>query len=205
VTLADPRPDADGVLCHGYMELRALHQQALERALQVIPSVDDAYAGALGRRWGGLTWSHLLDDAEIVLVAAGSLGMELTVAAEALRRDGIAAGVLGIRAYRPFPADAIRAALLGRQLVIVFDKALSYGHEGPICSDVRAVLSVPALGSSTHTATAPIVFGAVAGLGGRDVSVAHLTAVVRKAQADFRAGVQARATEWINSRLQATA
>jgi len=169
----------------------------LERALQVIPEVDSVFAGTFGRHWGGLTWKHLLDDAEIVLVAAGSLGMELTVVAEALRREGLRTGVLGIRAYRPFPGDAIRAALGGRRLVIVFDKAISYGHEGPICSDVRAALSVDT--------AAPIVFGAVAGLGGREITVEQLLAAVRKAHADCCAGMRRRPTEWINLKLQATA
>lgn len=204
VTLADPRPDAQGVLCHGYMELRALHQQALEQALQMIPQVDDAFAGLFGRHWGGLTWTHLLEDAEVVLVAAGSLATELTVVAETLRREGLPIGVLGIRAYRPFPSEAIRAALGGRQLVVVFDKAMSYGHEGPICSDVRAALSV-ANALEAQPATTPTVFGAVAGLGGREVNVEQLMASVRTAHADFRAGIRKRSTEWVNSKLQATA
>ena len=83
VTLADPRPDALGVLCHGYMELRALHHRALASALEAIPAVDQLFARTFGRSWGGLTWGHLLEDAELVLVAAGSLGMELAAGGRA--------------------------------------------------------------------------------------------------------------------------
>ncbi|HEY5954962.1 MAG TPA: hypothetical protein VIV60_00365 [Polyangiaceae bacterium] len=214
VTLAEPRPDADGVLCHGYMELRALHQAALESALQVIPQVDEAFAKIMGRIWGGLTWRHRLDDADVVLIAAGSLGMELTVVADVLRGEDLRVGVLGIRSYRPFPVDAVRSALSGRPLVVVFDKALSYGHEGPICSDVRAALQPYQANASMDSDSAasqsplgnmPVVFGAVAGLGGRDIEVEHLTAVVRRAQADLSAGVRRRPTEWVNLKLQATA
>jgi len=193
VTLADPRPDSQGVLCHGYMELRALHHRALASALEAIPAVDQLFARTFGRSWGGLTWGHLLDDAEVVLVAAGSLGMELGVAAETLRGEGIRAGVLGIRAYRPFPRDAIRAALARRALCLVFDKALSYGHEGPICSDLRGALA--------GMAGAPPVFGAIAGLGGRDVTTAQLADTVRRAVGDARAGVRERPEEWMNLRL----
>ncbi len=107
VTLADPRADAEGVACHGYMELRALHQQAIMDALDVIPRTDAAYGEAIGRSWGGLFWEDRLDDAEIALVAAGSLATQLTVAVDALRAEGVKAGVLGIRAYRPFPAAAL--------------------------------------------------------------------------------------------------
>lgn len=193
VTLADPRPDADGVLCHGYMELRALHHRALLSALEAIPAVDQAFARAFGRSWGGLTFGHLLEDAEVVLLAAGSLAMELGAVAELLRGEGVRAGVLGLRAYRPFPREAVRRALAHRQLCLVFDKAVSYGHEGPICSDVR--------GAVAGLDGAPPVFGAVAGLGGRDVTPAHLADAIRRAVADVRAGVRERAEEWVSLRL----
>jgi pyruvate ferredoxin oxidoreductase alpha subunit len=194
VVIADPRADAEGQLSHGYMEIRALHQEALLSALQVIPEVDAEYASIVGRSHGGLTWEYLLDDAELVLVAAGSLGTQATVAVESLRADGIKAGVLGIRCYRPFPAEALRETLRGRKGVLVFDKALSYGYEGPICTDLRAALA--------NEPEAPTVWGAVCGLGGRDVSPEHLADAARRALADGHAGVRQSPTDWINLRLE---
>ncbi len=194
VTLADPRADAEGTSCHGYMEIRALHHQALLSALDVIPQVDEEFAAVFGRAWGGLTWEYLLDDADVVLVAAGSLGTQLTVAAEALRAEGMKAGVLGIRSYRPFPVEALRAKLVGRKGALVFDKALSYGYEGPICSDLRAAMC--------GVNDAPLVFGAVCGLGGRDVSPEQLADAARRAVADVHAGASERPTDWINLHLE---
>jgi pyruvate/2-oxoacid:ferredoxin oxidoreductase alpha subunit len=194
VVMADPRADATGAACHGYMELRALHHEAVLGALDVVPEVDAEYGAKVGRSWGGLTWEHMLDDAEVVLIAAGSLGTQATVAVEELRAEGIRAGVLGIRCYRPFPADALRAKLAGRKVALVFDKALSYGYEGPICSDLRAALC--------GVADAPPVFGAVCGLGGRDVSPEHLADAAKRAAADAAAGVTQRATEMINLHLE---
>lgn len=193
VTLADPRADAQGVSCHGYMEIRALHHRAVLEALDVIPAVDAEWSGVTGRAWGGLTWEHLLDDAEIVLIAAGSLGVQLTVAAEQLRERGVKAGVLGIRCYRPFPVDALRNKLAGRKLAFVFDKALSYGYEGPICSDLKAALF--------GQVDAPAVWGAVCGLGGRDVTVEHLVDATARAIADLSDGISDRPTDWLNLQL----
>jgi len=193
VTLADPRADAAGVLCHGYMELRALHQRAVIEALDVIPRVDAEYAAVTGRSWGGLLWEDRLEDAEIALVAAGSLATQLTVAVDALRAEGVRAGVLGVRAYRPFPGAALRAALAGRRVALVFDKALSYGYAGPICTDLRAALC--------GEAAAPAVFGAVCGLGGRDVSPDELSAAARRALTDHKAGLRERADEWLGLAL----
>jgi pyruvate/2-oxoacid:ferredoxin oxidoreductase alpha subunit len=190
VTLADPRTDAEGVLQPGYMELRAMHHGALLEALDVVPDVDAAWATATGRAWGGLLSEYLLDDAEVVLVAAGSLVTQLTLVAETLRAEGVRAGVLGIRCYRPFPATALRERLTGRKLALVFDKALSYGCEGPIAADLKAALQ--------PVAEAPAVFGAICGLGGRDVSPAQLAEATRAAIADLKAGVRDRAPHWIN-------
>lgn len=189
VTLAEPRADAEGAVQPGYMEIRAGLNRALTDGLDVIERVDAEWAAATGRSWGGLTWEHMLDDAEVVLVAAGSLGVQLTVAAERLRERGVRAGVLGIRAYRPFPADALREKLAGRRLAVVFDKAMSYGNEGPIAGDLKAAL----FGQEN----APAVFGAVCGLGGRDVTVEQLIDAVSRADSDYADGIRTRPTEWI--------
>ncbi len=194
VVIADPRADASGEGHGGYMEIRAQLHGALLEVLDVIPKVDSEYGAAVGRQWGGLLWEHMLDDAEVVLVAAGSLGTQLTVAAEKLREEGVKAGVLGIRAYRPFPVAALRGKLAGRKLALVYDKALAYGYEGPICSDLRGCL----LG----TPDAPAVFGAVCGLGGRDVPVDQLAGAARRALADAEAGLRVRETDWINLHLE---
>ncbi|MBF4509707.1 MAG: pyruvate ferredoxin oxidoreductase [Aeromicrobium sp.] len=190
VTLADPRADADGTLQPGYMEFRAMHHGALLEALEVVPDVDRAWETATGRGWGGLVCEYLLDDAEIVLVAAGSLVTQLTLVAEALRAEGVRAGVLGIRCYRPFPVAALRERLAGRALALVFDKALSYGYQGPIAEDLKAALYA--------APDAPAVYGAICGLGGRDVSPGQLAAATRAALGDLAAGVTDRAPVWIN-------
>jgi pyruvate/2-oxoacid:ferredoxin oxidoreductase alpha subunit len=194
VVMADPRKDADGVLQPGYMEIRALHQRALLEALDVVPQVDAEYAAEVGRAWGGLTWEYLLDDADVVMVAAGSIGTQLTLVAEQLREQGVKAGVLGIRCYRPFPAEALAAKLAGRSLAVVFDKALSYGYAGPICTDLRAAVAAEP--------EAPAVFGVVCGLGGRDTAPDDLAASVRRAIDDAASGIRTRPTEWMGLRLE---
>ena len=193
VTLADPRYNAEGDRCHGYMELRALHQRAIVEALDVIPRVDEEYGAAVGRSWGGLFWEDRLEDADLALVAAGSLATQLTVTVDELRAEGIKAGVLGVRAYRPFPAEQLCAALAGRRVALVFDKALSYGFGGPICNDLRAALC--------GEAGAPVVYGAVCGLGGRDTTPDDLMRAVRRALADHAAGVLRRPDDWLTLQL----
>ncbi|MBN2309610.1 MAG: pyruvate ferredoxin oxidoreductase [Candidatus Hydrogenedentes bacterium] len=189
VTLADPRENEKGVLCHGYMELRYLLEEALEQARDTIIAVDEEYAAAFGRSCGGMLWTYRSEDAEVLLVAAGSLASEASVAVDALRADGCKAGVIGVRAYRPFPKQELIEATAPAARVLVFDKSLSYGNEGPICGDVKAAL----YGSGSH----PAVHGYIAGLGGRDVRAAELAEAVRR---DAAKGAVAP-TEWINCRI----
>ena len=112
VTLADPRADAEGVVratatwsCAPCTSRRCWTRSTSS------PHVDAEYGEATGRSWGGLIWEYLLDDAEIVLVAAGSLATQLTVAVEALRDEGVQGRACSASArYRPFPAAALRDA-----------------------------------------------------------------------------------------------
>ena len=193
VTLADPRANSDGVLCHGYMEHRYLHQEAMLGATETIVEVDKAYGKAFGREYGGLYWEDRLQDADVVLLAAGSLASEATVAVDDLRAKGIKAGVLGLRAYRPFPKKALADALCGKDLVLVFDKALSYGNEGPICLDLKSALY--------ELEGAPAVHAYIASLGGRDVKARHLAEAAERSMAHLKDGVRVRATEWINLQI----
>jgi pyruvate/2-oxoacid:ferredoxin oxidoreductase alpha subunit len=193
VTLADPRLNAEGELCHGYLELRYLLEQSLENARDTIVSADDAFGASFGRRWGGMVWTYRSENAEVLLVAAGSLASEATVAVDQLREDGCKAGVLGIRVYRPFPkAEAIRETR-GAKLVIVFDKSLSYGNEGPICGDLKAAL----YGSEST----PAVHGYIGGLGGRDVKAHELADATKQSLLHLAAGNRTKETGWINCQI----
>lgn len=190
VTLADPRPNADGMVCHGYMELRYQHHQALRDSLDAIVEVDREFGAAFGRSWGGLWWGYEHEDAEILIMAAGSLGSEASVAVDALRAEGVRAGVLGLRSYRPFPDAAMREATRNARVVVVVDKSLSYGYQGPICADLKAALC--------GVDGAPQIHGYIAGLGGRDVKARQLADAVRESLAWADAGKGLKETAWIN-------
>lgn len=193
VTLANPRKNGNSVLCHGYMEFRYLMQQALDEALTTIVTVDNEFEEHFGRASGGLTWSYALEDAEVALIAAGSLANEATVAADTLRAQGVAAGVLGIRSYRPFPDIRVAQELKKVRLAVVFDKSLTYGYGGPIYIDVQAALF-------RHRQT-PEVHGYIAGLGGRDVNARQLSDAVQESLAWMEQEKSPKPVNWINVQI----
>jgi pyruvate/2-oxoacid:ferredoxin oxidoreductase alpha subunit len=159
--LSEPRQDPEGDLMPGYMDLRHRLQQDLMAALEVIQDADRAYESVVGRAWGGVVWTYRMEDAQHALVSMGSLASESTLAADEMRRQGLRTGAVGVRAYRPFPGNALAKTLSQVETVAVFEKDISYGYKGALATDLKAALFDKDL--------RPRFASFVAGLGGRDV------------------------------------
>ena len=190
VTLANPRINAEGVLCHGYMELRYLLQEALQNSRETIIRVGQEFGELFGRSYANMFWENRLDDADVVIVAMGSLAMEAIVAADMLREAGHKVGVLGLRVFRPFPKADVVKALKKSRLVVIFDKNISYGLEGATCSEIKSAL----YGSSIRA----VIRNFIVGLGGRDVKARELVDVVNKSLLSVKEGdLNEEYPEWI--------
>jgi pyruvate ferredoxin oxidoreductase alpha subunit len=190
VTLANPRTNAEGVLCHGYMELRYLLQEALQNSRQTIIKVGQEFGELFDRSYANMFWEDGLDDADVVIVAMGSLAMESILAADMLRNAGHKVGVLGLRVFRPFPKAAVARALEKSRLVVVFDKNISYGLEGATCSEIKSAL----YGSSTRAT----IRNFIVGLGGRDVKAREMADAVTRSLLSMKEGdLNREYPEWI--------
>jgi len=75
------------------------------------------------------------------------------------------------------PDVALANALKGKKGVIVFEKALSYGYEGALTSDLKSALYEHLAG----TGALPTVQNFIAGIGGRDIRTEDLTQTLRAA------------------------
>jgi len=181
--LSEPRPDPQGDLRPGYMDLRYRLQEDLLASLKVISDADREFESVFGRGWGGLVWEYRMEDAQHALVSMGSLASECTMAADSMREQGLLTGVVGVRAYRPFPAEALARALARAETVAVFEKDVSYGYSGALATDLKAALFDNDL--------RPKFSSFVAGLGGRDVRPEQL------AQAAADAAARDTAYGWI--------
>lgn len=188
VTLANPRLNINGVLCHGYMEIRQLLQEALQDSLKVIINTGQEFGKIFHRKYNNLYWDDGIGGAEIVIVAMGSLAMEATVTAEMLRKEGYKVGVLGLRVFRPFPNMAIAKALKKAKHIIIFDKDISYGAEGAVCSEIKAALY--------GTGIKAVIRNFIVGLGGRDVKAKELVVAVKRAIKSKRESE--RYPEWLS-------
>jgi len=190
VTLANPRVDAEGVLCHGYMELRYLLQEALQNSRETITRVGREFGKLFGRSYTNMFWEDRLDDADVVIVAMGSLAMEAIVAADMLREAGHKVGVLGLRVFRPFPKADVVKALKKSRFVVIFDKNISYGLEGATSSEIKSAL----YGSPVNA----VIRNFIVGLGGRDVKARELVDAVNKSLLSLKEdGLNREYPEWI--------
>jgi pyruvate/2-oxoacid:ferredoxin oxidoreductase alpha subunit len=190
VTFANPRVNDEGILCHGYMELRYLLQEALQNSRETIATVGREFGELFGRSYAGMFWEDGMGDADIVIVAMGSLAMEAIVAADVLREAGHKVGVLGLRVFRPFPKSDVVRALEKSRLVVVFDKNISYGLEGATSSEIKSAL----YGSPER----PLIRNFIVGLGGRDIKARDLVDAVNKSMQSVKEGVLASEyPEWI--------
>ena len=158
-----------------FTEVRYLAHERMQEALQVIPAVAAEFGTQFGRDSGGLVRPYLTEDAEIVVVALGSVLGTVKDVVDELRAGGLRVGVLGITSFRPFPDQAIRDALTdANRHLVVLERALSPGTGGIVAADLRSALAGrPAPGMST----------VVAGLGGRAITSKSLRTLLTRAAA----------------------
>jgi pyruvate ferredoxin oxidoreductase alpha subunit len=147
---------------HGwYFEHKVAQNRAMDRAMRVIQEVAAEYAELSGRQYDLLDAYHM-DDAEIAMVVVGSTAGTARTIVDKLRAQGVKAGSVRVRVFRPFPAAAYAEVLGNCKVVGVMDRADSFGAQGgPVFLEVRAALyDVP-----KRPQIVPIIYG----LGGRDI------------------------------------
>ncbi len=147
-----------------YFEFKRQQEDAMKNALPVIQQINDEYAKLSGRSYGnGLIENYMLDDAEVAVVCVGSTAGTAKTVVDDLRREGIKAGLLRLRTFRPFPTAEIQQTLSKIGAVGVMDKSLSFGGDGgALFMEIRhALYDMP---------TRPLLVDYVYGLGGRDTN-----------------------------------
>ncbi|MEA1970245.1 MAG: transketolase C-terminal domain-containing protein, partial [Thermodesulfobacteriota bacterium] len=190
VFFATRRENSEGILCDGYMEMRYKLQAAFEKSGKVIKNASRGWAAMTGRDHGGLIWEYMTEDAELILTGMGSIATEATLAADALRDEGIRTGVVGIRTYRPFPKEEVVRAFRKTTAIAVFEKCISYGYEGGVCSDLKAAFYGTDIKAPVHDY--------IVGLGGRDVKTGEIVDAARTTLESTRAGKTGNKTVWLN-------
>jgi len=155
-----------------YMETRYSIEEAMARALELLPAAEADFQRIFGRALTSRVEAYRCEDAETILVALGSVIGTMKDFVDERRERGERLGVLKIVSYRPFPREDIYRVLRRAKQVAVLEKAVSLGSDGPLVSEVRSVLY--------DRPERPKVSGFVVGLGGRDIRLSTLEEVMEK-------------------------
>ncbi len=143
-----------------YRKYKHMGQASMNSVKEVAPRVDDEFRQAFGRGYG-VVEPIMLEDAEFVIVTAGSITSTARAALLTLRGKGHRAGLLKIRLFRPFPREAVQQALKGKKKIAVIDRNISLGSGGIFCQELRAAM--------VHSSDRPLIYSYIAGVGGTDV------------------------------------
>jgi len=170
---ADPVTIGAMVGPEAFMEVRYLAHAKQMQALDEIPRIAGEFEAAFGRSSGGLLRRYRCDDAETIVVALGSVLGTIEDVVDDMREEGTRIGAVGLKSFRPFPLEEVRAALGNAKRVVVLEKALAVGIGGIVSANVRTALS----GIELHGSTV------VAGLGGRPITAASLRGLFARAVA----------------------
>jgi len=164
---------------HGwYFEHKYNQNKAMDAALPLIQATYDRFAELTGRQYNHLM-TYEMDDAEVAIVIIGSgAGTARSVQAK-LRSEGIKAGIVKVRTFRPFPTEEFARVLSGVKAVGIMDRADSFGAQGgPLYLEILAALYQ----KGVQTKTVNFLYG----LGGRDLYPQNIEDAFRmlKAAAD---------------------
>ena len=141
-------------------EHKAQQAEAMKNAKQVILEVSKEFEKLTGRSYG-LFEAYQLEDAEVAIVCMNSTAGTTKYVVDNLRKQGIKAGLLKVRVFRPFPGEEIAKALANVKAIAILDRADSLNAAGgALFEDVTSGMYV----NNIHVPAVNYVYG----LGGRD-------------------------------------
>jgi pyruvate ferredoxin oxidoreductase alpha subunit len=135
----------------------------MKHAHDVILEVGSEFESAFGIKYDVIE-RYMMDDAELAVVVIGSSAGTGKAAVNMLREQGVKAGLIKIRVFRPFPKKELYEALTGVKAVACMDKSEGMsGCGGPVFAETRSALY--------DSPERPLMIDYVYGLGGRDVTI----------------------------------
>ena len=150
-------------------EHKAQQAEAMKKAKEIIKEVAIDFEQWTGRHYDFFE-EYKLDDAEYAIVCMNSTAGTTKAGVDKLREQGLKAGLLKVRMFRPFPVDEIATALEHLKAVAILDKAASLnGAGGALFEDVTSAMYV----NEKHVPMVNYVYG----IGGRDTTEKQLESV----------------------------
>ncbi|WP_104749306.1 2-oxoacid:ferredoxin oxidoreductase subunit alpha [Helicobacter cynogastricus] len=164
-----------------HFEHKAKLHHAIMHSSSVLEGVFNDFAKITGRQYH-LVETFQTSDAEVIIFALGTTWESAIVAAKKAREQGVKAGVVTTHVLRPFPFEAVANALKNAKAVALMDRSSPSGALGALFNEVAASL-YQAPGSKR-----PVLSNYIYGLGGRDLTQAHLDSIFEALVQDAKKG-----------------
>jgi pyruvate ferredoxin oxidoreductase alpha subunit len=144
-----------------YAEAKKAQEVALKASQKVILQTWQEFGEISGRHYLPVE-SYKTEDADTLLMCMGSFSETAMMTIDKMQAEGQNVGLIRLRLWRPFPFDELRRAVSKAKVLIVLDRAMSFGGPAPVCSEIQAALY--------PLRTRPKVVSFVGSLGGREIS-----------------------------------
>ncbi|MGD0159310.1 MAG: thiamine pyrophosphate-dependent enzyme [Candidatus Bathyarchaeia archaeon] len=163
----------------------------MNNAKDVIKEVGSEYGKIFGREYG-LIDKYRCDNAELLLMTMGSMTGTARVAVDELRREGLQAGLVRLRSYRPFPDEELREACKDVRAVAVVDRDVTHGiggRGGAFFTELKSCLY--------NLDSKPHLTNFIAGLAGREITIENFKFMASKTLESVKKGL-GESVEWLD-------
>lgn len=155
-----------------FFEKRKELADAMVDSKEIIKEVSEEFYNITGRKYD-LYEEYMLDDAEIGIIALNSTAGTIKDVIDELRKNGIKAGLLKPRTFRPLPWNEISLSLKNLKALAIMDKSDSINaYSGPLFSEITSAM----YSSRVYVPTINFIYG----LGGVDVTKRDIEKVFNK-------------------------
>jgi pyruvate ferredoxin oxidoreductase alpha subunit len=152
-----------------YFETKKQEADSIKDSPRIIKKVSEEF-GSLSGRIQPIVDSYMMEDAEIAVMVLSSTAGTTRSVVDSLRSEGIKAGLIKPRLFRPFPATEILKITKNLKSLAILDRSESFsGNGGPLFVETRSSLYESGL--------KPNIINYIYGLGGRDAGLKDIKKV----------------------------
>jgi len=164
--------------------------KGMQNALRVITDVHAQWEKRVGRHYAPLVEEYRLDGADYAIVTIGGMSGAGKEAVDLARDGGEKVGLIRVKTFRPYPQQAMLAAVSKVKAIGVVDRSVSFGwNSGPVFQELFATLyrlpqRIPAVSF-------------IGGLAGADITIDHFRKVIATTARALKGEVTAEPI-WLN-------
>lgn len=156
------------------------HNDMMTKVFPKIQAAFDEFEKLTGRKYN-MVETYGMEDADVAVVCMGTSVETAREVAEEIRAEkGIKAGVIGIRVLRPWPFEQLLEVVKDVKAIGALDRSSPHGTVGMLFNEFAGVM--------VNQDKRAVLTNYIYGLGGRDLTKAHLNEIFEQLQANAEAG-----------------